>query len=118
MAKLLDVDLRFRVTRAWSTVREIGHGHRVGHRRGTGQLVVDNTGLNVFGEEEWKVRQHGRGKRRDCRKLRLAIDPDAHTTLGRRVIDSPTHDGTAALPLLDQIDAELQTLFGDGACDQ
>jgi hypothetical protein len=28
------------------------------------QLVVDSTGLNVFGEGEWKVRKHGYSKRR------------------------------------------------------
>jgi hypothetical protein len=27
-------------------------------------LVVDSTGLKIYGEGEWKVRQHGVGKRR------------------------------------------------------
>ena len=30
-------------------------------RRGPIDVVVDNTGLKVFGEGEWKVRQHGVG---------------------------------------------------------
>jgi len=37
-------------------------------------VVVDSTGLKVFGEGEWKVRQHGYSKRRTWRKLHLAID--------------------------------------------
>jgi len=39
-------------------------------------LVVDATGLKVFGEGEWKVRAHGResGKRRVWRKLHLGVD--------------------------------------------
>ncbi len=81
-------------------------------------VVVDSTGLKVYGEGEWKVRQHGVDKRRDWRKVHLAIDPDSHTILAQRVTDSRTHDGTAALPLLNEIDAELQTFFGDGAYDQ
>ena len=32
-------------------------------------LVVDSTGLKVYGEGEWKVRQHGWTKRRTWRKL-------------------------------------------------
>ncbi len=35
-------------------------------------LVIDSTGLKVFGEGEWKVRKHGAEKRRVWRKLHLA----------------------------------------------
>jgi len=37
-------------------------------------LVVDTTGLKVYGEGEWKVRQHGASKRRIWRKLHLGIN--------------------------------------------
>ena len=37
-------------------------------------LVVDSTGLKVYGEGEWKVRQHGWSKRRTWRKLPLGVD--------------------------------------------
>ena len=37
-------------------------------------LVVDSTGLKVFGEGEWKVRKHGWSKRRTWRKAHLAMD--------------------------------------------
>ena len=39
-------------------------------------LVIDSTGLKVYGEGEWKVRQHGYSKRRTWIKLHLAIDPE------------------------------------------
>ncbi|MDI5424923.1 MOSC domain-containing protein, partial [Salmonella enterica subsp. enterica serovar Kentucky] len=32
-------------------------------------LVIDSTGLKVFGEGEWKVRKHGKERRRIWRKL-------------------------------------------------
>ena len=38
-------------------------------RRGPIDVVVDSTGLKVFGDGEWKVRKHGAGKRRTWRKL-------------------------------------------------
>ena len=37
-------------------------------------ILIDSTGLKIFGEGEWKVRQHGKKKRRTWRKLHLAID--------------------------------------------
>ena len=37
-------------------------------------LVIDSTGLKVFGEGEWKVRQHGADRRRVWRRLHLAAD--------------------------------------------
>jgi len=37
-------------------------------------LVMDVTGLKVFGEGEWKARQHGVSKRRTWRKVHLTVD--------------------------------------------
>jgi hypothetical protein len=36
--------------------------------------VVDATGLKVYGEGEWKTRQHGISKRRTWRQVQLAFD--------------------------------------------
>ena len=35
---------------------------------------MDSTGLQVYGEGEWKVRQHGAGQRRTWRKIHFAVD--------------------------------------------
>ena len=43
-------------------------------RKGGTHVVVDATGLNIFGEGEWTVRQHGVGKPRTWRKIHLAVD--------------------------------------------
>jgi hypothetical protein len=37
-------------------------------------IVVDSSGLKVYGEGEWKVRKHGASKRRTWMKLHLAAD--------------------------------------------
>uniref|UniRef100_A0A0S4TX19 Transposase n=1 Tax=Ralstonia solanacearum TaxID=305 RepID=A0A0S4TX19_RALSL len=37
-------------------------------------LVIDSTGLKLYGEGEWKVRKHGWSKRRTWRKVHLAMD--------------------------------------------
>ena len=48
-------------------------------------LVIDATGVKVYGDGEWKVRQHGVSKRRTWRKLHLGADEQTgfihcHTT--------------------------------------
>src|SRR4030067_822678 len=42
--------------------------------KGPIHMVLDSTGLKVYGEGEWKVRQHGYSKRRTWRKLHLGVD--------------------------------------------
>ncbi|EKS6351856.1 IS5 family transposase, partial [Enterobacter hormaechei] len=44
----------------------------------TAHLVIDSTGLKVFGEGEWKVKKHGQERRRIWRKLHLAVDSKTH----------------------------------------
>ncbi len=54
-------------------------------RQGPVHLVVDSTGLKVYGEGEWKVRQHGAGTRRTWRKGPLAVDGNEKEVLGVEV---------------------------------
>ena len=37
-------------------------------------IVIDSSGLKIFGEGEWKVRQHGWSKHRMWTKLHLGVD--------------------------------------------
>ena len=61
-----------------STVSRRKHGLTVSlpvvPRSGAVHLVVDSTGIKVYGEGEWKTRQHGISKHRTWRKLHLGID--------------------------------------------
>uniref|UniRef100_UPI00399991D5 transposase n=1 Tax=Shewanella indica TaxID=768528 RepID=UPI00399991D5 len=54
-------------------------------RGAVAHVVVDATGLKVYGEGEWKMRKHGKEKRRVWRKLHLAIDAATH-----EIIDAQT----------------------------
>jgi hypothetical protein len=76
-----------------------------------------STGLKVYGDGEWKVRQRGADKRRTWRKVHLAIDPDSHAILAQLTTDSGVHDGDAVKPLLSKVEPEVRTFYGDGAYD-
>ena len=81
-------------------------------------VLVDSTGVRVFGEGEWKVRQHGRSKRRLWRKLHIAMDEEDQMILSSEVTESQRHDG-AILPLLiERIEGALYQITGDGAYDK
>ncbi|CAJ1865833.1 hypothetical protein OPFLODJI_03084 [Aeromonas hydrophila] len=58
-------------------------------------LVLDSTGLKIFGEGEWKVRKHGAEKRRVRCKLHLAVDPATHDIVAVEVSLENVHDAEA-----------------------
>src|SRR3712207_5642195 len=44
--------------------------------KGPVDVVIDSSGLKVFGAGEWRHEKHGAKPRRSWRRLHLAIDPD------------------------------------------
>jgi len=80
-------------------------------------LVVDSTGVKVFGEGEWKVRQHGWSKRRTWKKLHLGVDEATGQILAVTVTDNSVADATALPGLLDQVTEPIQQVSGDTAYD-
>ncbi len=80
--------------------------------------VLDSTGLKVFGEGEWKVRQHGYSKRRTWLKLHLSVDEASGEIQAEVLTEASVDDAEAALELLEQTPAEIEQLGGDGAYDK
>lgn len=83
------------------------------------RLVVDSTGLKVSGEGEWKVKKHGkdRKKRRVWRKVHLAVDADTHIVCAASATGNEVADGTVLPDLLDQVEGKIQQVGGDGGYD-
>jgi hypothetical protein len=80
-------------------------------------VVVDATGVKVYGEGEWKVRCHGWSKRRTWRKLHVGIDAATGEIVAAAVTTNDCSDGQLLPELLDQIDADIVQVSGDGAYD-
>jgi DDE family transposase len=81
-------------------------------------LVLDSTGLKVYGEGEWKVRQHGYSKRRTWLKLHLAVDPQTHEIRAAMVTDPGVTDAETVPALLEQVDDPIASAAADGAYDR
>lgn len=81
-------------------------------------VVVDSTGVKVFGEGEWKVRQHGYTRRRTWKKLHVGVDEATGDILAVRVTDNSVADHEELPDLLGQIEEPVQQVSGDGAYDK
>ena len=80
--------------------------------------AVDSTGCKIYGEGEWKVRQHGISKRRTWRKLHLAIDEASGQILGAVLSTNDVADSAALPALLEQVEEPIGQLSGDGSYDK
>lgn len=78
-------------------------------------LVIDSTGLNVFGEGEWKVKKHGQEKRRIWRKLHLAVDAQTHEVICADLSLSNVTDTEAFPGLIRQTYRKIKVASADGA---
>ena len=82
-------------------------------------LLVDSTGVKVRGDGEWQVRRHGPGRRRQWRKVHLAMDAATGDIRAVEFTSSREGDSPVLPDLLAQIPVEqpIGTVTADGAYD-
>jgi hypothetical protein len=81
-------------------------------------LVVDSTGVKVYGEGEWKVRQHGWSKRRTWRKLHLCVDVATLEIVSAVASTNDLSDAAVLPELLADVPGTIEQVDADGAYDQ
>jgi len=81
-------------------------------------LVVDSTGLKVYGEGEWKVRKHGWTTRRTWRELHLGVNADTQEIVAHQLTPAYADDARQLKPLLAQIKTPVARCYADGAYDR
>lgn len=81
-------------------------------------MVVDSTGVKIFGEGEWKVRQHGYTKRRTWRKLHIGADETTGEIVAAVVTTNNVADSQVLEDLLEQVEDEIEQVSGDGSYDK
>src|ERR687886_1006461 len=79
-------------------------------------LVIDSTGLKLFGRGEWDEEKHGR-TRRSWRKLHLAVDAGTGEIVASVLTDNSADDAGQVPALLEQIEGEIASVTADGAYD-
>jgi hypothetical protein len=93
-----------------------GRQPRVPISGGAIHLVMDSTGLEVFGQGEWNATKHGRTRRR-WRKLHLAVDAGTGEITAHILTDGHADDAVQAPALLSQTEGQIASVTADGAYD-
>lgn len=93
---------------------------RQGHRlpgKGPVHVLVDSTGLEVYGAGQWLEEKYGAKAHRGWRKLHLALDADSGEIIAHVMTDQDGGDASQVQALLDQIDDPIGQFTADGAYD-
>ena len=80
-------------------------------------LVIDSTGLKLYGEGEWQVRVHGWAKHRTWRKLHISLDADSQQVVAALITNKETVDPRVLPCLLKQVEPPVERVLADGAYD-
>jgi hypothetical protein len=79
-------------------------------------LLIDSTGLKLFGQGEWNSQKHGL-VRRSWRKLHLAIDATTGEIVAGVLTGNDGYDAGQVPVLLEQIQGEIASVMADRAYD-
>ncbi len=66
-------------------------------------IVVDSSGLKIYGEGEWKVRTHGASKRRTWRKMHLGIELKSQKVVAAALSTNDVADDEVLPDLLEPV---------------
>ena len=93
-----------------------GRQPRVPASSGPVHLVLDSTGLELFGQGEWDAEKHGR-MRRQWRKLHLAVDAGTGEIAAHVLTEGHADDAAQVPALLGQAEGVIASVTADGAYD-
>jgi len=78
-------------------------------------VLIDSTGLQVYGAGQWLEAKHGAKSRRTWRKLHLAVDAASGMIVAQTLTDQDTDDPSQVGPLLNQIDDPIGQVTAGGS---
>ena len=80
-------------------------------------ILIDATGIKVYGEGEWKVKIHGASKRRQWIKLHAAVDEQTQEIIQFEVTSSGKADCEIGPKIIEKLPNSVETVIGDGGYD-
>lgn len=79
-------------------------------------VIVDSTGLKVYGKSEWQQEKHDENAKRTWRKLHIAVDEKLQI-IAYDITFNSIGDTTGAFDLLAQVEHDFKVFMGKGAYD-
>lgn len=80
-------------------------------------IVVDCTGVKIYGNGEWHVKIHGESKRKKWRKMTLGVCPKTHEILFNITSDESFGDTTLFKMAMEHLPKSVREVLMDGAGD-
>jgi transposase len=80
-------------------------------------LLIDSTGLKIYGEGEWLDQKRGIRSPRRWRKLHLGVEADTHEVVAVELTQDDVGDVPQLAGLLDQVVTPVASVIADGAYD-
>lgn len=81
-------------------------------------VVVDSTGLKVYGAGEWRSQAYQTPQRKTWRKLHLSINAATQEIVAEVLTSNRADDADVVPELLTQVKTPVARLYGDGAYDK
>jgi len=81
-------------------------------------VILDASGAKVYGEGEWKVKIHGRGRPRKWVKVHIAVDAETQEIVAECTTESGVADSLVAKRLLKAVPGKIKSVLADGAYDK
>lgn len=97
--------------------RHLGKHFKRLSKKSPKDLVLDSSGFKIYGEGEWKVRQHGKQKRRRWKKFHIGVCPKTHEIIVAEVTELEIADCEVGPKLLRKAPRSVERSIGDGAYD-
>ena len=80
-------------------------------------VLLDATGIKVYGEGEWKVKMHGASKRRKWVKLHIAVDENTQEIIHFEITKGHEADCKIGPKIIEKLPKSVETVMGDGGYD-
>jgi hypothetical protein len=119
LVKLLEADVAIPdFTSLAKRAAKLGVSLEVSPTSGPIDLVVDSTGLKIYGAGEWRSQAYQTPKRKTWRKLHLSINAATQEIVAEALTSRSCDDADLIPALLPQIASPVAKLYGDGAYDK
>ena len=87
---------------------------RARRKAGPINLIIDSSGLAIFGEGEWAAVKHGGKGIQGWRKLHLGVD-ETGVIVAQTLTEASIDDATTGVGLIEQVAGDIGTVIGDAA---
>jgi hypothetical protein len=78
-------------------------------------ILIDSTGLKIYGQGQWHEEKHGLKKRREWRKLHLLIDRNSQSIIAQELSTYHESDDSQVEVLLKKIEQNIVSASADTA---